>query len=55
MFDQAAPLLEPMAACREWAAQHLATVLAAREAYEERAEPSGPERSGSGLSGSGSA
>ena len=34
-------LLEPMAACREWAAQHLSTVLAAREAYEERAELSG--------------
>lgn len=29
-------LLEPMAACRVWADNHLADVLAARQAYEDR-------------------
>lgn len=30
-------LLEPMAACRAWAREHLSELLDAREAYEQRA------------------
>ena len=32
--DLGRTLFEPMAACREWAAQHLPELLAARDAYE---------------------
>ncbi|GAA1394538.1 hypothetical protein GCM10009662_05070 [Catellatospora coxensis] len=37
LTDLGRTLLEPIAACREWAKEHLPTILAAREEWEKAA------------------